>query len=251
MKKYVCLAKDEKWILNNISKVLKKYISIANNDVTKQHLEPDEVYNASLVQLLLNGDFDTYVKPFVLAQNFMYDFGTKKNATYRDLFENTIVAPRGTGFNDVVTLNATQSIHNETYQKEAVKFLETYKYNENLDRFWIPIYDDPRGKGEGHELKPLVTNHGVSGAIDLIRQFETAKYGKVKTNLSNPYATLLSLNTIRFEIAFDNIVSPWASEKVGKDKIIQHVKLDDEINADNIKALWNGVTKYIDVYKLN
>lgn len=165
------------------------------------------------------------------------------------------------GFATTLANNVNTTLANSEYEKKALRFLESYKYNEKLDDFFI-AKDDPHNPNNCYmfKLKPLIVDHGIAGVIDLIRQYELAMYSKIKTNLVDPYAVLSSLNTIRFETAFDNIVSPYAPDPNDptfkaheNDKTIplSHLTLNDTMTIKRVKALLDGVEKYLDIYQLD
>ena len=261
--KYVCMITDEEYVMTNAKSLLEQYYQIVRYTYTDNanQLDENDICNFALLQAFLSGKFNLYDEPMALASKYMEKFEKNDNATFRDLFENILVPPMGAGFATTLANNVNTTLANSEYEKQALKFLESYKYNEKLDDFFV-AKDNPHSPNNGYmfKLKPLIVDHGFAGVIDLIRQYELAMYSKIKTNLVDPYAVLSSLNTIRFETAFDNIVSPYAPDPNDpafkaheNDKTIplDHLTLNDTMTIKRVKALLDGVEKYIDIYQLD
>lgn len=261
LEKYVCMVIDEEWVMTNAKSLLEQYYQIVQRTDNANQLDENNVCNSALLQAFLGGKFNLYDKPMTLASKYMKKFEKGDNATFKDLFENILVPPMTAGFATTLANNVNTTLANSEYEKQALKFLESYKYNEKLDDFFIAKSDQHNPNNEHmYKQKDLIADHGVAGVIDLIRQYELAMYGKIRTNLVDPYAVLSSLNTIRFETAFDNIVSPYAPDPNDpafkaheKDRAIplSHLTLNDAMTIERVKALLDGVEKYLDIYQLD
>lgn len=261
LKKYVCMVTNEKYVMTNAKSLLEQYYQIVQRTDNANQLDENDICNSALLQAFLGGKFNLYDKPMTLASKYMKKFEKGDNATFRDLFENILVPPMNAGFANTLANNVNTTLANSEYEKQALKFLESYKYNEKLDDFFIAKSNQHNPNNEHmYKQKDLIVDHGFAGVIDLIRQYELAMYGKIKTNLVDPYAVLSSLNTIRFETAFDNIVSPYAPDPNDpafkaheNDKTIplDHLTLNDTMTIKRVKALLDGVEKYLDIYQVD